>query len=183
MSLSFIRNPHNIRFEGQDPDEKILLVLRAHPITTLSWIIPAVGIFFLPFLLPRITNFLDLSFLELPLSFILVFLVINYILVLVIVFEGFLHWYFNVYIVTNKNLVDVDFHSILFKNIDLAPIRNVEDTSSSMGGILRSIFNYGDVFVQTAGTTKNIDFHAVPDPHTVSDFILDLTHKLHEGGT
>ncbi len=100
-------------------------------------------------------------------------------MVLTIAFEGFLTWHFNVYIVTDKNIVDVDFHSILFKNIDVAPLRNIEDTSSSMGGILNSIFHYGHVFIQTAGNTKNIDLLNVSRPHHVADFILDETHKIY----
>lgn len=96
-----------------------------------------------------------------------------------IVYEGFLFWYFNVYIVTTKNIIDVDFHSVLFKNIDVAPLRNIEDVSSSMGGILQAVFHYGNVFIQTAGTSRNIDFISVPKPHQVADFILDEVHKIH----
>lgn len=179
MFPAYIENPLNIFFEGQDSDEKILLLLRAHPITNISWIIPAVLIFFIPFFLPNILVRLGFeNLLNLPPTYLSAFIVINYLLVLVISFEGFLYWYFNVYIITNKNIIDVDFHSILFKNIDLAPLKNVEDTSSSMGGILKAIFNFGDVFVQTAGATKNVDFINVPDPHKISDFILDQSHKV-----
>ena len=78
--------------------------------------------------------------------------------------------------------MDVDFHSLLFKNIDVAPLRNIEDTSSSMGGILNAIFHYGDVFIQTAGNSRNIDFHSVPRPHQVADFILDEAHKIYGKG-
>ena len=182
MFPAYVENPSNISFEGQDQSEIILLFLRAHPITNLKWIIPSLLIFFIPFFIPELFNNLGFEdILNLPPTYLSALLVINYLLVLVITFEGFLHWYFNVYIVTSKNIVDVDFNSILFKNIDLAPLKNVEDTSSSMGGILSSIFNYGDVFVQTAGAVKSIDFISVPNPHKVSDFILDQTHKI--GGT
>ncbi|TSC65718.1 MAG: hypothetical protein CEO21_350 [Microgenomates group bacterium Gr01-1014_80] len=183
MFPAYVENPANCRFEGQDVDEKIFLLLRAHPITNLKWIIPAVLIFFIPFALPPIL--ISLGFEELlsfPAAYLSAFIVINYLLVLVITFEGFLYWYFNVYLVTAKNIVDVDFHSILFKNIDLAPLANVEDTSSSMAGILSSIFNYGNVVVQTAGAAENIDFRDVPNPHRVSDFILDQAHKVRGGG-
>ena len=163
-------------------DEKILLLLRAHPITNLKWIVPAILLFFVPFFAPQILNLLNVDLSSIPQAFALIFLIINYLLTLIIVFEGFLYWYFNVYIVTDKNIVDVDFHSILFKNIDVAPLRNIEDTSSSMGGILSSIFNYGNVFIQTAGAGKNIDFHSVPRPHHVADFILDEAHKIYGKG-
>lgn len=182
MFPAYVENPTTLRFEGQDPNEKILLLLRAHPITNLSWITPAVLLFLVPFFIPIVLRFFNLDLSTIPQTFAIVFLIINYLLVLITSFEGFLHWYFNVYIVTEKNIVDVDFHSLLFKNIDVAPLRNIEDTSSSMGGILNSIFHYGNVFIQTAGATKNIDFHSVPRPHHVADFILDEAHKIYGRG-
>ena len=179
MFPAYLENPPNCRFEGQDPEEKILLLLRAHPITNLKWIIPAILLFFVPFIAPSILSLIRLEIGSIPPSYGVVFLILNYLLILTIVFEGYLYWFFNVYIVTDKNIVDVDFHSLLFKNIDVAPLRNIEDTSSSMGGILSSIFHYGHVFIQTAGATKNIDLHDVPRPHHVADFILDEAHKIY----
>ncbi len=182
MFSSYVEHPTDCRFEGQDPDEKILLLLRAHPITNIPWIAFAIFVFIVPFIVQKAAPLFEFSLALVPQNFILVLLIINYLLVLVVTFEGFLSWYFNVYIVTDKNIVDVDFHSILFKNIDVAPLRNIEDTSSSMGGILNSIFHYGNVTVQTAGTTKNIDFQSVPRPHHVADFILDEVHKIYGRG-
>lgn len=182
MFPAYLERPSHYRFEGQDLEEKILLLLRAHPITNLKWIIPAVLLFLVPFFIPRDLQLLNVNLSALPQTFGIIFLIINYLLVLIIVFEGFLGWYFNVYIVTDKNIIDVDFHSLLFKNIDVAPLRNIEDTSSSMGGLLNAIFHYGNVFIQTAGASRNIDFTSVPRPHHVADFILDETHKIHKGG-
>lgn len=182
MFPAYVEHPSHYRFEGQDLDEKILLLLRAHPITNLKWIVPALLLFFAPFFLPTALRFFNLQLSTLPVTFEILILIINYLLVLIIAFEGFLYWYFNVYIVTEKNIVDVDFHSLLFKNIDVAPLRNIEDTSSSMGGILSSIFNYGNVFIQTAGASRNIDFIDIPKPHQVADFILDEVHKIYGKG-
>ena len=182
MFSSYVERPTNCRFEGQDPGEKILLLLRAHPITNLSWIVLSIFIFFIPFAVFKIAPLTGFDLALFPQTYQLAGVTIIYLLVLIIVFEGFLNWYFNVYIVTEKNIIDVDFHSILSKNIDVAPLRNIEDTSSSMGGILNSIFHYGNVFIQTAGATKNIDLHAVQNPHHVADFILDEAHKIYGKG-
>lgn len=179
MLPSYVENPQNLRFEGQDSGEQILLLLRAHPVTNLKWIIPVILLFFLPFLIRIVLGMASIPPDVIPESFSLVLLLFNFLLIMVITFEGYLYWYFNVYIVTNKNIIDVDFHSILYKNIDVAPLRNIEDTSSSMGGILSSIFHYGNVYIQTAGAAKNIDLLDVPKPHHVADFILDETHKIH----
>lgn len=177
MFPSFVQDPQNCRYEGQDVDEKIVLLLRAHPITNLSWIFFALLVFLIPFWLPGVIRLFNLDFSFIPPTFALVFLIINYLLVLVIVFEGFLGWYFNVNIITDRRIVDVDFNSLLHRNIDLAPLSSVEETSSSMGGILKAIFHYGNVHVQTAGSKQTIEFLNVPDPHKVSDIILDLLHQ------
>ncbi len=177
MFPSFVEHPKNCRFSGQDPDEEILLILRAHPITTLKWIVPAILVFLLPFYFGAIMNFLriDLSFV--PTSFSVVFLIINFLLVLVIVFEGFLGWYFNVNILTNKKLIDIDFYSILLKHLDQALLRDVQESTSKVGGIFGMFFNYGDVLVKTAASEESIDYINVPHPDRAADIIMDEALK------
>lgn len=178
MFSSYIEHPQNCSYEGQDSDEDIILLLRAHPVTNLSWIIPALLLFLLPFILPYIVTTIGLNlFLNLPQSYLSAFLIVNYLLVLVITFEGFLSWYFNVDIITDRRIVDVDFHSILYKNIDVTLLSNVQEASSSTGGVLGIIFNFGDVIVQTAGAKVAIDMHSVPNHNQAADIILDLVHK------
>lgn len=178
---SYLKNPKNYHFEGQDADEKILLLLRAHPIINLSWIIPALVIFFLPFILPGLLPLLGIDLSLIPEQFVLTGLVINYLLVLVITFEGFLNWYFNVNIVTNKRIYDIDFESILRKRVDLAPVSMVQEANSTVGGVLGLVFHFGTVLVQTAGAKVAIDFHNVPHPDQVADFIMDQAHKSQGG--
>ena len=42
-----------------------------------------------------------------------------------------------------------------------------------VGSVIRTMFDYGDVFVQTASEIQSIEFEAVPHPEQVS-------HVLHE---
>lgn len=177
MGLAYQEYPNNCYFEGQDADERIILLLRAHPVTNLTWIIPAVAIFLLPFIIPVLLPFLSLPKITLPQYLILMMLIINYLIVLVIVFEGFLGWYFNVDIITNKKIVDVDFHSLMSKNIDLAPLSSIQEASGRVAGILGIIFHYGPVDVQTAGANVSVDFHNVPEPNKVADIIMDAVDK------
>ncbi len=179
---SYLENPKNLFFEGQDEDEKVLLVLRAHPITNIGWILFALTIFLLPFFVPKIINLMGVTLPVIDEEIVTGFLLINYLLVLVIIFEGFLHWYFNVSILTDKKILDVDFESLLYKKIDLAPLSNVEETDSHVKGIFGTFFNFGDVSVQTAGASVGIDLKNVPMPHQVSDRILDEAHLFKKGG-
>lgn len=180
MFSSYVVRPANCNFEGQDPDEKILLLLRAHPITNLPWIIFSLILFFVPLIAVRLAPFIGFSFNLLPQTFILILLIINYLLTTTIAFEGFLYWYFNATLITSEKIIDIDFEPLLYKGVDLAPLPKIEETDSVTAGFLGTIFNFGDVKVQTAGATVAIEMKKIPRPAVVADMILDLIGKPHE---
>jgi hypothetical protein len=91
-----------------------------------------------------------------------------------IMLAGFINWFFNVYIVTNERIVDVDFINILYKQVSSTRLNLIQDVTVKTGGVVRAFFDYGDVFVQTAGTEANFDFHAVPHPQQVAHEIEKL---------
>ena len=53
----------------------------------------------------------------------------------------------------------------------------IEDVTSKTGGFLSSIFDYGNVFVQTAGTEANIEFVNIPKPSQVAQIINSLINQ------
>ena len=75
---------------------------------------------------------------------------------------------------TNKRILDVDFYSILYREVSETRLTKVEDITSKTGGYFGSLFNYGNVFVQTAGSEVNIEFLNVPDPANAVKIINDL---------
>lgn len=175
---SLVENPTNCRFEGQDDDEDILLLVRAHPITNLPWILLSILVLILPYLIPRFTPLIGVNLSLVPERFILAFLIIDYLLVLIIVFEGFLGWYFNVYLVTTKRVVDVNFSSILSKSVDLASLRDIQEADTQMTGLWSLIFNYGNIIIQTAAAKVIMDFKNVPSPNQIADKIMDLAESF-----
>jgi hypothetical protein len=86
-------------------------------------------------------------------------------------------WFFNVGIVTNQRIIDIDLHSILYKEVTMAIIKKIEDVTSKSGGFFSSVFNYGNVFVQTAGTEANIEFMNIPKPSEAAKIINSLLQK------
>ncbi len=180
MFPSYVQNPQNHAFEGQDPDEKILLLLRAHPITNIPWIFFSIVIFLIPFFASKISLFFGLDLKLIPQTFLLIFLIIDYLVVLLIAFEGFLYWYFNASLITNEKVVDIDFEGLLYKAVDLAPLSKIEEVDSVTVGIIGTIFNFGNVSIQTAGATVAIKMKNVPKSSQVADLILDLADLPHE---
>ena len=90
-----------------------------------------------------------------------------------------LNWYFNVGIITSKRVIDIDFYAVLYKEITNAQLGRIEDTTVKSGGYLESFFDYGSIFVQTAGTEANVEFINVPHPSDAVQIINKLLSKKH----
>lgn len=170
---SFCYNPHNISFDTQDKDEKIVLFLRQHPIVNIPWLIIAAILIVSPLVL---TWFPLISFL--PARFQLVAIMFWYLIVSAFVIESVLSWFFNVYMVTNKRIVDVDFVNLIYREVSTAEIDKIQDTGQRVGGVVRSLFDYGDVVVQTASAVPEFDFEAVPHPTKVVNVIEDMQDEI-----
>jgi len=160
---SFLFCPDGINFETREAEEKVVLFLRKHAITNIPWI-------FMSTLMITAPSFVfGLSLFDsIPGNFKFVFILLWYLLTMAYVLESFLTWFFNVYIVTDERIIDIDFYNLVY-NID-----KIQDVTYNMGGVIRTLFNYGDVTIQTASEVPNFDFLAVPKPDKVARVLQDL---------
>jgi uncharacterized membrane protein YdbT with pleckstrin-like domain len=122
-----------------------------------------------------LSTFPLLSFL--PARFQFVTIVIWYLFTLAYFLESFLSWYFNLYLITDERLVDVDFYSLIYKKISETKLDRIQDVSYSQGGIIQALFNYGDVVVQTAGEIPEFELLAVPQPALTAKLLNQLLEQ------
>ena len=169
LSSLLISPSANVRFETQDPEEEILMILRAHWLTNVPWFIVAVLLFVAPTVL-RSFPLLD-SF---PVRFQMMFVVVWYLILLMYVFERFLSWFFNMTIITDERIVDVDFLNLTTKKVSDADLDKIQDVSFTNSGAIGAIFNYGDVLVQTAAEVTEFVFEKVPSPAEVAKILQRL---------
>lgn len=174
---AFSVHPPAVRFETQASEEVILLLLRQHFIRLVPWIILFIVMLIIPLWFPVVIKLLAIDLTIIPLGFRFIAVLVWYLISFGLAFQSFLYWYFNVYIVTNERAIDIDFLSLMYKRVSDAPIAKIQDVSYSMGGLVRAIFDYGDVTIQTAGELPNFDFEAVPHPDKVAKVIGDLMQK------
>lgn len=170
---SYCYYPKNIKFINQEKDEEIILLVRRRLIVNLPWIISGILLAILgPIILPIVLNSLTAS----PINPTQLFLILA--IYLLIVFGFFLTkftlWYFHVGIITNKRIKDIDVHGILFKDIAETRINLIQDVKYVQIGFLPSLFNFGDIFVQTAGPEPNIEFDKAPMPAKIAKIIGDM---------
>lgn len=168
-------HPEHLAFAEQEDDEKIELFLRQHGIVNLGWIlISIIGVIAPVIFIQLDTTFRLNIFSAMPVSLEVSAIILWYLLLLAYVFEKFLYWYFNIYIVTNHHLVDVDFISLMYRKITEAQLADVQDVSASVSGVFGPLFNFGNVVIETAGQSQKLEFISIPKPDLVADRIEDL---------
>lgn len=86
-----------------------------------------------------------------------------------------LYWLFNVGLITNKRVIDVDYSLIVYKEVTEASIEDITDATAQTAGFLGTLFNYGNVHVQTPGMHQNMEFLNIPEPDTVGSTINKMT--------
>lgn len=170
---SFCYFPKNVKFINQEADEEIILLIRRRFIVNLPWILTGVLLAIIgPILFPLVAASLPIS----PISPFHQTLILSLYLLIIFGFllTKFTLWYFHVGIVTNKRIKDIDIHGVLFKDIAETRINLIQDVKYSQIGFIPSLFNFGDVFVQTAGSEPNIEFDKAPTPSRVAKIIGDM---------
>lgn len=172
---AFFDKPLRIKFETQEPNEKIELFLRQHWAVNVPWIVTLLAAFILPAVLIQVDSLFKFNLLNtIPLQLILAALVVWYLLLLAYFMEKFLFWYFNIYIVTNLHLVDINFHSLLSRDITEIELNDIQSVSAKIGGVFSPLFNFGNVAIKTAADKQEMVFTNVPRPDLVADRIQDL---------
>ncbi len=166
---AFAPKPQKVAFDSQLENEQIVLLLRRHPVTQLKKILITLVAFFLPIIIFS-TPFFD----GLPTKFRVAGVLGWYMLLITFVLETFLVWFFNVFIITDERIIDVDFLSLIYKNVSSAKIENIEDITVATSGVLASIIDYGTIFIQTAGENPEIEFEEVPQPAKVAKALNEL---------
>lgn len=166
-------------FPSQLDDEKIYIVVRQHWVVLLKklviWFIFALAlILFRRYGQAWLPGFFEGNIGTVTRLFIQVY-------TLFLTLSLFLIWliyYLNVQIITDRRIVDIDQVGLFHHEVSELHIENIEDVTSDISGILGTIFNYGDVYVQTAGTIERFEFNGVPDPGAINKLILDLYEQI-----
>jgi membrane protein YdbS with pleckstrin-like domain len=141
----------------------------------VPWMIAAIALVFAPALLfPMLISLFNIS-VVIPAPYVLIGTLFWYLATFGFVIVKFIGWYFNIYIVTNERIVDIDFINLLVKRFSQAELSRIQNITYSSSGIMATFFNYGNVIVETAGETPNIECTSVPNPDKVVEQIRSVS--------
>jgi hypothetical protein len=168
-NVDSLRIDPSIHFDLQQETEEVLLLIREHPITQVPWVLNSIGLVIIliivNLLIPPMFSIQQILF----------FNIFAGSAIFAYAWLNFLRWYFEVGIITNERILDIDFKSILYKEVSITNISNIEEIASRSGGYLGALFNYGNIYIKTAGANEDIEFHNAPNPTIIIKLINKLT--------
>ncbi len=171
-------NPQGVRFETQEAEEKIILFMRQHFIVNIPWIVITAIMFVTPKLIfPFISQIIPFP-VTIPWGYAITGILFWYLATFGFALSSFISWYFNIYIVTNERVVDIDFLYLLYKEYSEAELSKIQDMTYNAGGILATVFNYGNLSIKTAGDSANLTFEKIPYPQMVVETIRELLEDI-----
>lgn len=88
----------------------------------------------------------------------------------------------NKLILSDKNVTQVLQHSLFNRQVSELSLSNVEDVTAEQRGIMASIFNFGELRIETAGEQNNFIFTYCPTPNNFGKIVLDARQRYVDGG-
>ena len=168
-------------FPGHGEEEPLFIFVRTHPLSFLPYaiiclIMDALAI---TMILGTLSIRSDLK----PLEFNIALAASGIFALFVIVFSliAFIDFYFDIQIVTDRRIIDVNQNRLFSRELAELNLEDVEDVSIQISGTMPTLFNYGDVIIQTAGERMNFHFQHVPRPREIASIISDLSEQVKRG--
>jgi len=170
------------RFSGQRKGEVVEFMLRKHPITLLASTIALAVVFMLPPIfyvaimpaaLPGLlySPYRDIFFL---------LTTIYYGFFWIIAFMELADYYLDIVLVTNMRIMKVDQAGLFNRIVSELELDKIQDITSHIDGPIRTLFNFGNLEIQTASEINRVKPMDIPHPVRVRRRIMELITAIDE---
>lgn len=83
-------------------------------------------------------------------------------------------WYRTAFIITSQRIIDIDCRGFFHKVVSEADLEKIQDASFHKKGFWQTLFNYGVIDIQSAGTKLVLEMSGVKDPQKIHHLINEL---------
>jgi len=171
--------PTDIKFVRKEKNEEIILVTRKHWIAYMTHIFIALIIPIIPiillFLSSNTPEVYGKTTIYIGLFVAAIVISIN------IVVTALVQWFYNVSVITDKRILSLNVVNIFQHKYTEILWTKIQDVSHDSIGPLSSIFDIGNVYIDTAGEGVDLILKFVPRPRDIQDVIENLVDLVHKG--
>lgn len=165
-------------------DEKVIHVLRRHPITLFTWFLGVVCILIGPFFIWWLISFTQPQLFD---SQAITALIVMggsafFLFAWLFLFQSFMDYYLDIWVVTSKRVLSIEQTGLFARTVSELRLYRIQDVTSTVNGFAHTILDYGDMEIQTAGEKTRFIFEQIPHPTRISKSVLEyaeLDRKEH----
>lgn len=92
-------------------------------------------------------------------------------------FAQFIEYYLDNWVITNDRMISIDQQGLFARTISELDLYRIQDVRSEVNGLFATMFNYGNLYVQTAGEQDFFILKGIPNPHEIRKKLLDLAES------
>lgn len=174
LSFNFLTQT-SYTFDGQKDDENVQIFLRRHWIIIILRLVGLAFFILFPIIpLLALSGVITTYHLE---SIALFILILFYIILWSIAFFHITMYLLDTWIVTEDRILDMTQHGFFARTVSEMSLSKVQDISVKVEGLLPTIFSYGNIEIQSAGTVDKFICFQVPHPNQVKEDIMALVRK------
>lgn len=154
------------------PEETVAVFLHRHWFTligkfTVSLIAVFIPIVFYP-LIENLFQYINVG------NLIFIAIIFYYMAVWTSIIYTLTMYLLDSWIVTNERIINNTQHGFFNRTISETQLSRIQDVSVKISGLIPTTLNFGNVEIQTAGTTEKFVFEQIPNPQQVKDNIMKL---------
>lgn len=143
------------KFDDKRPNEKVIIILKQHPIFLLKGIIISLIIIFM-----IVSMF---YFFKINASTIIALIFGIFTIIFINLYYLYL-WYNDLYVLTNQRIIDVDQKGLFNRVLAETSLDQIQEIKVQMTGPISHLLGIGTIVVQTAGPSENLILELVPNP-------------------
>ena len=161
------------------PGEKCLYCLRRHLLSISSLVICLVILLIAPF---GIFQYLQIYKPEILadqaiLAVILLGGSMFFLYAWLFLFQNFVDYALDIWIVTNRRILNIEQRGLFGRTVSELRLYRIQDVTATINGFIQTVFDYGDIEIQTAGENQRFIFESVPHPNAITKTILEYAEQ------
>lgn len=90
----------------------------------------------------------------------------------IFLFINLTKYYFDVWYVTNKRLIDIDQKVLFSRDEAVLRLENIQDVATGAKGIIQTLLNFGNIRAQTAGERREFIMRDIANPEKIREVII-----------
>jgi len=93
-------------------------------------------------------------------------------------FVAWTNYYLDVLIITNKRVIDIEQLGLFARDMVEVRLERIQDIKIEVKGIVASLLKFGDIYIQTAGESREVIIRHIADPQEIREAISKYCDEL-----